>query len=216
MGGINSGRRPTSRLGTVERALFIDMRALRRLGLARAGECMIDTLYWSNGDLSVAQGRVRVDLSDTDGATMAITLQTPNGAITQRVAIEAVPCRFGGHRFYFLCPDAGHRCEVLYLVYGRLASRQAHSLSYAVQGMDRLARVRRRRRKLRNRLDGSGLSPRPRGLKRYALAKRLWATVEEEQALRTEGLRNALEADARRAKTKGSGAHQIPGARQPV
>lgn len=207
MGGINSGRRPTNHLGTVERALFIDMRVLRRLGVVRPGECMIDTLCWSNAGLRVAEGRVRVDLSDIDGATMAITAQTPYGTIKQRVAIEAIPCRFGGHRFYFLCPDAGHRCEVLYLVHDRFASRQAHGLSYAVQGMDQLARVRRRRRKLRNRLDGDGLSPRPRGLKRYRLAKRLSATVDEEQALRTEGLRIALEADVRRAKSSRSGAH---------
>ena len=207
MGGINSGRRPTSHLGTVEHTLFIDMRALRKLGLVRAGECMIDTLYWSKGSRRVAEGRVRVDLSDIDGATMAIAAQTPYGAIKQRVAIEAIPCRFGGHRFYFLCPDASHRCEVLYLVNGRFASRQAHSLSYAVQAMDKLACIRRRRRKLQDRLDGRGLSPRPRGAKRYALAGRLRTTEEEERMLRAEGLRALLEPDARRTPTDRSGTH---------
>lgn len=193
MGGINSGRRATTHEGKVEHALSVDVRALRRLGLVRAGECMIDTLHWSNGGLRAAEGRVRIDLSDIDAATVAITARTPHGTLSQRVAIEGIPCRFGGHRFYYLCPDTGRRCEVLYLVHGRFASRGAHGLSYAVQGMDELARVGRRRRKLRDRLAGSGLSPRPRGMKRYALAKRLRSTEEEERALRTEGLRLALE-----------------------
>lgn len=207
MGGINSGRRPTSHLGTVEHTLFIDMRVLRRLGLVRAGECMIDTLRWSKGGLRIAEGRVRVDLSDTDCENVAITAQTPHGTIKQRIAIEAIPCRFGGHRFYFLCPDTGCRCEVLYLARGRFASRQAHGLSYAVQGMDKLTRVRCRRTKLRERLDGSGLAPRPRGIKRYALAERLRTTVEEERVLRIEGLRALLESDARRTQTGRSGTH---------
>jgi len=198
MGGINSGRRPTTHLGTVERALFLDMRALRRLGLVRAGECMIDTLRWSNGGLCAADGR-DVDLSDIDVATVAITAQTSDGAIKQRVAIEAIPCRFGGHRFYFLCPDTGLRCEVLYLVHGRFASRSAHGLGYAVQGMDQLARVRRRCRKLRDRLEGGELSPRPRGMNRYALARRLRAAIEEERDLRTECLRRVLRTGAREA-----------------
>jgi hypothetical protein len=183
------------------------MRALRRLGFVRAGECIIDTLRWSNGGLGVATARVRVDLSDIDSATLTIRAQTHCGAIKQRVAVVATACRFGGHRFYFLCPDDGHRCEVLYLVGGRFASRRSHGLSYTVQGMDRLARVRRRRRKLRHRLNGHGLSPRPRGSKRYILAERLHATIEEERTLRTEGLRSMLEADVRRAQMSRSGPH---------
>jgi len=203
MGGVNSGRRPSRHLGTVEHALALDMRALRRLGFVRAGECVIDTLCWSNGGLGVGEARVRVDLSDIDRATVAITAQTYGGAIKQRVAIEATPCRYGGHRFYFLCPDRGHRCEVLYLVGGRFASRKAHDLNYAVQGMDRLARIRRRRRKLRDRLDGSGLAPRPRGMNRHVLAERLHAALIEEQALRAETLRHALDTDGRRARSAG-------------
>jgi hypothetical protein len=201
MGGVNSGRRPTRHQGAVEHALALDMRALRRLGFARAGECVIDTLCWSNGGLGVAEARVRIDLSDIGSATLAITAQTRGGAIKQRVAIEGTPCRYGGHRFYFLCPDRGHRCEVLYLVGGRFASRKAHGLSYAVQGMDRLTRITRRRRKLRARLDGSGLSPRPRGRNRYALAERLHAAIREERELRAETLRLALDTDLGRART---------------
>jgi len=175
--------------GTVEHVPALDMRALRRLGFLRAGECVIDTLFWSNGNLGVAEARVRIDLSDIHQATLAITAQTRGGTIKQRIAIEAAPCRYGGHRFYFLCPHRGYRCEVLYLVGQRFASRKAHGLTYASQGMDQLARIRRRQRKLANRLDGAGLTPRPRGMKRYALANRLHTLKGEEHVLRAETLR---------------------------
>jgi hypothetical protein len=190
----------------VESALYIDMRMLRRLGLLRAGECVHDTVRWSNGGLRVAEARLRVDLSDIDAATITITADIPHSPVRQRIAVEALPCRFGGHRFYFLCPDDGHRCEVLYLRLGRFASRRAHSLGYAVQSMDELSRVRRRRRKLRERLDGKGLTPRPRGANRYAFVMRLTAIQAEERALHTNGLRVVLKNEARRALNPRSGA----------
>ena len=48
----------------------------------------------------------------------------------------------------------------------------------------RLGRARKRRQKLRARLDGEGLQPRPRGRHRYDLAERLrWATMTERALL---------------------------------
>lgn len=181
MGGVGSGRRRTVNRGTIEDVPLLDMREIRRLGLVKPGECMVDTLRWSQRGLTVAEARVRVDLSGPEAGSITVTVL---GCPTQAIAIEGVPCRLGGQRFYFLCPDRGRRCEVLCLVGSRFASRQAHRLGYATQGMDELGRARKRRRKLRERLDGKSLQPRPRGRHRYDLTEQLrWATMTERALL---------------------------------
>lgn len=203
MGGINSGRRPTTNIGTVEAKPFLDMRALRRLGAIRPGECTCDTFRWSNGAGIVAEARVSIDLSDIGSATIRIAATTPAPPSKQRIVIEAIDCHFGGHRFYFLCPLNGHRCEILYLVNGTFASREAHSLSYIAQNMGELSRVRHRRRKLTDRLDGRRLLPRPRGRHRYAIVQRLREMTKQERMLFADRLRRIVEHEVQKdAKCK--------------
>ena len=173
MGGIGSGARRSTYIGDVEDALALDIRVLRRLGVARPGECVIDTICWSTGDRERPTARLRIDLSDGAHCTMAITAHMLDDAITQRIKIDAVPSGFGGIRHYFLCPVMRHRCEVLYYADGQFASRQAHRLSYASQNMTDLTRVRRRVISLRRKLAGGKDRPRPKGRKRVAIIDRL-------------------------------------------
>lgn len=180
MGGIGSGRRRTTNNGVLEDAPLLDIRQIRRLGLAKLGECRVDTLRWSQRGLTVAEARVRVDLISDDAGSIAVAML---GHPKQIIRIEGRPCRYGGHRLYFVCPIDGRHCEVLCLRDGRFASRQAHRLTYATQSMDDLGRVRKRRCELRARLDGQGLRPRPRGRHRYNLAERHHRAVLEERSL---------------------------------
>ncbi len=174
MGGIGSGAQRSTHIGNVEEMLALDIRALRRLGVVRAGECVCDTVHWSIGGLSTSSARLRVDLSDVErGGVMTIAGDMPDGTIKQRVAIELVPSPFGGHRCYFICPSSGRRCEVVYYAGGRFGSREAQRLSYAVQCMNEVSRARRKAAKLRSRLCGSGSQPRPRGRNRIDTVRRL-------------------------------------------
>jgi hypothetical protein len=174
MGGIGSGGHRSTCVGNVEDALALDIRALRRLGLIRPGECVIDMVQWSIGGLGAFRARLRIDLSDIErGGTMTITGEMADDTISQHIAIDGVASSFGGHRCYFRCAITGERCEILYLVGGLFASRSAHRLSYAVQNMTDLSRARRRATKLRRRLRGEGGLPRPRGRKRIKIALRL-------------------------------------------
>jgi len=117
MGGVGSGAKRSANVGNVEDMLAIDLRALRRLGVARAGECVIDTLHWCIDGLSVACVRLRVDLSDIErGGTMIVAGDMPEGTISQHIAIDAIPAPMGGHRCYFICPITGNRAEVIYFV----------------------------------------------------------------------------------------------------
>jgi hypothetical protein len=205
VGGIGSGARRSTHIGNVEEMLALDTRALRRLGVVRAGECIIDTLHWSIGGLRTASARLRVDLSDIQrGGVMAIITDMPDGGINQHVAIEMVQSQFGGHRCYFICPFTARRCEVLYYAGGRFGSREAQRLNYAVQSMNEVSRARRKTAKLRSRLCGSGGKPRPRGRNRIDMVSRLRQAEHETQALYLNRLRSLADR---------SGAHRIPGER---
>lgn len=173
MGGIGSGACRSAHVGDVEDALALDIRVLRRLGVARPGECVIDTICWSTSAHQPPAARLRIDLSDVAHCTMAITADMPDDAVSQRIMIDTVATGFGGIRHYFICPMSGRRCEVLYYVDGRFASRQVHRLTFASQNMTDLTRVRRRVISLRRKLMGGDDRPRPKGGKRIVIANRL-------------------------------------------
>ena len=72
------------------------------------------------------------------------------GPWDQRVQLEAAPCRFGGVRWWWVCPATGRRAAKLYLPIGghRFLSRQAYGLVYASQREDLIARAHRRAARL--------------------------------------------------------------------
>jgi len=74
---------------------------------------------------------------------------------------------FGGVRHHMMCPIAARPCEVLHLVDGMFASRQAHRLTYWSQCEDELGRARRKVIKPYRRLCGDQLYARVRGRHRY-------------------------------------------------
>lgn len=203
MGGIGSGARRSTHIGNVEDMLALDIRALRRLGVVQAGECVCDTVHWSIGGLSVFSARLRVDLSDIErGGAMRITGDMPEGPIRQHIAINAVPSSLGGWRCYFICPVTSRRCEILYYAGGRFASREAQRLSYAVQGMNEVSRARRKTAKLRSRLQGSSTLPRPRGRNRIDMVRQLRDAEFQAKTLYLDRLRDLADR---------SGARRMPG-----
>jgi hypothetical protein len=203
MGGIGSGARRSTHIGNVEDMLALDIRALRRLGVIRPGECICDTVYWSIGDLRTASARLRVDLSDIErGGVMTMAGDMPDSPIRQQIAIEGVPSSLGGWRCYFLCPITMRRCEVLYYAGGRFASRDAQRLSYAVQAMNEISRARRKAAKLCSRLKGSIALPRPRGRNRIEMVRRLRAAELQAKTLYLDRLRDIADR---------SGARRMPG-----
>lgn len=202
MGGIGSGARRSTHIGNVEDVLALDIRKLRRLGVARLGECICDTIYWSIDGLSAPSAHLRIDLSDIDrSGMMTITGAMPDGAIKQHIAIELIPAPLGGHRCYFLCPVTARRCEVIYYANGRFTSRQAQRLSYAVQGLNDLSRARRKVAKLHSRLYGLNALSRPRGRSRIEKMQQLHKAEYEAKMLYYDRLH---------ALADRSGSHRIP------
>lgn len=98
----------------------------------------------------------------------------PTGCRTQTVRMVSQACRFGGERWYFLCPSSGRRCEKLLLPNGALNfySRAALRLVHDVTREDPMNRAHRRLarlyRKLCQRYDGPDwqFPHRPKGMRR--------------------------------------------------
>ena len=151
MGGSASGRYRTRNRGTVDAACRIDLRILKRWGALKEGQTFGGTLRWTrNGQPSGSMGYTVV--MDPEDRRLILSYSTNGEARTVTVQLVAVPMRFGGFRYYALCPRTLRRCQVLPVVGGVIACRQAHRLTYASQSMDRLDRTRERMERCEKRL----------------------------------------------------------------
>ena len=172
MGGNSSGRYRTRNRGAVEWTRRLDIRWLRKQGCLAPGALVSGSLTY--GDASSIG--FSIDLRDPDDGFADFTVV--GEPRTQRIAIMASPCRFGGRRFYFWCTHSWRRCEVLCLVSGVFAARQAHRLNYASQSQDQLARLQRAQAKVEARVNGTdGRRGPARGRNRARLADR-WDELE--------------------------------------
>ena len=174
MGGSASGRYRTRNRGTVDAACRIDLRFLRKQGALREGHTASGTLHWSRrGEPTGSMGYTVV--MDPEARRLILSYSTGGEARTVTVQLVAVPMRFGGFRYYALCPRTLRRCQVLPVVGGVIACRQAHRLTYASQSMDRLDRTRERMERYEKRLHEK---PR-RGRNRVMLTGK-WITASED------------------------------------
>lgn len=177
MGGHSSGRYRTRNRGAVEQSLRLDMRRLRRLGIVQPGARVSSSLSWSRGDETVGSVGLTVDLTDPDLGHVSLDYSVGGEPRTRHIDLEAVPCRYGGRRFYFRCPRSGQRCELLCCVGGEFASRQHHRLTFSSQSETSLDRLGRAKRKAEARAMGTDGHRRPRGARRERLIER-WAHLE--------------------------------------
>jgi len=137
MGGWNSGRsggRPTA-----DASCKIDLAWMMRKGWAKEGFHTQGTLSWScrgepSGSIGYEAimddaGQERLELSYTRG---------PEGkreSVKQTVRLTYTSPKFGGKRWWMICPFNGQRVGKLYLPRGgdRFASRQSWRLGYHSQ-----------------------------------------------------------------------------------
>ncbi len=93
--------------------------AWRREGGARPWAAVAASL-----ELGPDRGQARLTLEHQAG-------RRTTGPWEQRVRLEAEPCRFGGVRWWWVCPARGRRAAKLYLPVGgsRFLSLQAHGLT---------------------------------------------------------------------------------------
>jgi len=130
---------------TVESVLDLDIRELHRAGLI-PGKTLEVT--WSRG---WSASSVAVSLIDFDNAR--IISRSPNGRpFSEPVALERTACNYGGARPWWLCPDCGRRCALLYLVGERFRCRCCGELTYTTSQSSRWIRSTRKSIKLGRRI----------------------------------------------------------------
>ncbi len=190
MGGSSSGRYRTRNRGAVEHTLRLNMSDLKRLGFLRPGARMSGAVKWNRNGRQTAAINLAMNLTAPDAGFAELTFTVDGESRMQRIAIDADPCRFGGRRFYFICPRTAVRCSVLCCVGGVFASRQFHRLSYASQSEDELGRLYRVRSKAEARALGKDGHPRPRSANRARLvAKWIDAETAADDLFATEAMR---------------------------
>jgi hypothetical protein len=117
-------------------------------------------LEWLIGRKEPARVTLRLNLGTASGTAWLQYdinhLSCPTGPQAYTVRLETTSCRFGGLRWWWVCPQTGRRVAKLYLPNGgaRFLSRGSggYDLPYASQREDQCGRAHRRGRRIRRRL----------------------------------------------------------------
>lgn len=169
MGGYNSGRYRTRNRGTVDAALRLDIRVLRRRGFLVPGAVTSGSQSWTRRGEETGSVGVTVDLGNPDAGFVVVNFSLNGDPRSQRIELTSQAMRYGGRRYYFRCPKHGRRCEVLPMVGGVFASRQAQRLTYQSQSATEIDRMQDRARRHEKRLWPDKGKPVPRGRNRERL-----------------------------------------------
>jgi len=132
MGGYGSGYHgPRKR--TVEECRSLDVKDLRRLGFLTPNAWRAGTLTWTNA-CGEQIGSLGCEVRLQDGEQWVRLHYTLNQttAMDYRVRLDATRPRFGGTRWWFLCPSCGRRFRRLHLApgYESFACRVCLNLTY--------------------------------------------------------------------------------------
>jgi hypothetical protein len=171
MGGYSSGRYRERNRGTVEATLRLDVRVLRRQGFLVPGSVVSGVQRWTRTATGEETGSVSVtvNLADPDAGVVVVRFSLNGDPRVQEIPLASRSMRYGGRRYYFLCPKHGRLCEVMPMVDGVFASRQAQRLTYQSQSAEEIDRMRDRAHRLEKRLWPDNGKPRPRGRNRERL-----------------------------------------------
>ena len=169
MGGYSSGRYRERNRGTVDAAIRLDLRVMRRQGFLVPGGVTSGVQRWTRAGEETGSVGVTVNLADPDAGFVVVRFSLNGDPRVQEIPLASRSMRYGGWRYYFLCPKHGRRCEVMPLVGGVFASRQAQRLTYQSQSADQIDRMRDRAHRLEKRLWPDKGKPRPRGRNRERL-----------------------------------------------
>lgn len=215
MGGTGSGgyRWGQPHL-TVDQTFSLDSDLLVRAGIARGHECL--ALRWGEE----AHGAIATSLN---GRRAVLLYQIGKCEHEQRLSLVATPCRCGGKRVWFLCPECGRRVRKLYVpfvltpfskTFPAFACRHCHRLTYRVRNLrDPLALALARLRRAQAGLTPcespvSGVPSRPHGTHRRTYVRRLVklaharAEVSRELVRKTEHLPALVVRDTRNVEEK--------------
>lgn len=202
MGGFGSGRQGNR--PTVEDCLTLDLGKLLRERCLLPCQRVHSTLRWTvvGTGREVASAGYEADLTDPAAAWLRLDFVSGKGEQSRThecmVRLVTTRPRYGGMRWWFVCPVSGRRCGKLHLPpgAGTFAARRAWRLDHWSQRLSPLERARRtaanRADRIKRRLDGAGgrptwdVPPRPKGMWRRTYERHVREIEEAEE--RADGL----------------------------
>jgi hypothetical protein len=188
MGGMGSGRQGQAVRASTDDMLRLDLRTLVQKALKSPnGWSYSGTSTWTRGEMRVGQISTQVALDPATQRGVIVLAYNRSGApIEQRIRLEAVPCNYGGVRWWARCDGCSRRIAV---VYGSLfRCRQCHGLGFATSRQGKMERATTKARGIHDKLGDSGwgelftAGAKPKGMH--------WRTYERHEA----SLRQALRA----------------------
>ena len=169
MGGIGSGRTSGAGRDKVEACRSIDINRLHKTGCL--GASWLGGWQWTRDGESVAWINLRADADRLQLSIVCVSAAASGRTWRRQSASPECPCRFGGTRRYFICPDAvnGVACErrvaKLHGPGRYFPCRHCHRLAHASQNESAWDRSVRRANKIRHQSGMAAWSPyRPKGM----------------------------------------------------
>jgi hypothetical protein len=155
MGGLGSGGwfRYGSKKSTTDSQHQIDIRWMKKSNMLRPGTT--GSLSWSRHGKETGSVGYRMEENQM---TLHYKHRLHGGEwkqVEQTIPFDRTPCNYGGCRTWFRCPHCMKRVAVLYGAGKYFLCRCCHDLVYASQQEDRCARLARKSRKIRGRLNAS-------------------------------------------------------------
>jgi hypothetical protein len=140
------------------------------------GKHVSGALIWSNvrtGE-QIASIGYEASLENPEGAWVRLHYSANGQPADYRVRITSTPCHYGGRRWWWKCPQSGHRIAKLYLPPGAtiFAARKVYRLAYRSQRVTALDRSHDRQRRLYRKPGADydcfeqAIPPRPKGMHR--------------------------------------------------
>lgn len=178
MQGTRSGRSRTTNRGNIEDEIVLDLRVLRQRGCLQPHRITAGSIAATQAAGRSFQATYSIDLTDPAYGYLDVTTTHSGRPITHRIYLTGERCRFGGWRWFAICPVT--RARVLRLVYvdGRFMRRKAAKLSYRTQSMNQLQRLQRAQSKAKAQAFGERGCPKPRGRNRDRLYEKYSAADE--------------------------------------
>ncbi len=181
MGGYGSGRHP--RKPPIGESLCLRLSELKAAGFLKTHTSVTGRWRWSRGGTKLSS----VGLTVTTGCNagqIAFDYAQSGKTHHEVISLEPVPMRFGGVRWWAICPISGRRCSVLVLGpnHGRFVSVSVSGLAYVTQNEAPYDRLIRKRYKAEERYASlSKYARRP--TKERVLAALIYADCEMERAI---------------------------------
>lgn len=155
MGGYGSGRR--SDQPSTDECLRLSLSQFKARGMLKRGCMGRREFVWSSDGEVMARATVTVDIDCLEPhPQITITGYGPRRAIDCKLQLVSAPMRFGGERWYAVCPITSRRCTTLVLPPGRsrFASVQGWGVAYGSQREAPIYRAYRAVEKAERRLHG--------------------------------------------------------------